>query len=250
MKIKIYLLLIVNIATCFCLSAQKSTQSDNAKVERLDNNIGITQLTDKAYLIQTSFAVNGQLDCNHLLVVDTKDIVLVNTPVNDSLTKILLSCIEKKFKRKVSKVIVSHFHDDSSGGLHEISKCGINSFGLNKTQNLLKPQKRFIDFAFMNFLTLELQTTQLDLFYPGAGHTIDNVVLWLPDEKILFGGCLIKSLDAKDRGNIKDADLKVWPVTVELVKNRYKDAKIVIPGHGEIGDSSLFEHTIQILAMN
>jgi metallo-beta-lactamase class B len=247
---QIYLLLIINIVACFYLSAQKSNQPDIEKVERVDKNIGITKLTDKAYLIQTSYAVNGQLDCNHLLVVDTKDIVLVNTPVNDSLTKILLSYIEKKFKRKVSKVIVSHFHDDSSGGLHEISRCGINSFGLNKTQNLLRSQKRFIDFAFINFLTLSLQTTQLDLFYPGAGHTIDNIVLWLPDEKILFGGCLIKSSEAKDKGNIKDADLRAWPIAVGLIKDRYKDAKIVIPGHGDIGDSSLFDHTIQILEMN
>ena len=250
MKTKIYLLLIVNLLTNFYLSAQVKTQLVDDKMDRFDNNLGITRLTDKSYLIQSSYAVNGQLDCNHLLIVDTKDIVLVNTPANDSLTKILLTCIEQKFKRKVTKVIVSHFHEDSSGGLRQISRSGINSYGLNKTANLLKSKNKYIDITFASFLTIALQTTDVELFYPGAGHSIDNIVIWLPNEKILFGGCLIKSLEAKDKGNIKDADLQAWPISVGLVKDKFKDARIVIPGHGEIGDTSLFEKTIQILKMN
>lgn len=250
MKTKLYLLLIINALTGSCLYAQENNQSVNDKMDRFDKNFGITQLTDKSYLIQSSFAANGQLDCNHLLIVDKKDIVLVNTPVNDSLTNVLLNCIEKKFKRKVTKVIASHFHEDSSGGLRQISRCGINSFGLNKTANLLKPQNKFIDITFASILTIVLQTTDVELFYPGAGHTADNIVIWLPNDKILFGGCLIKSLTAKDKENIKDADLKAWSISVELVKDKFKDARIVIPGHGEIGDASLFDHTIKILAMN
>ena len=246
MKPKIYLLLVVNMLMCLNLSAQLT---DN-KQERFDKNIGITQLSDNAYLMQSSFAINGQLDCNHLLIVDKKDVVLINTPVNDSLTKIMVSYIEKKFKRKVTKVIVSHFHDDSSGGLRMISKLGINSFGLNKTRELLRAEGKYIDFVFANSLTIPLQTMDLELFYPGAGHSVDNIVVWVPAEKILFGGCLIKSPAVNDKGNIKDADLQNWPIAVEHVKDRYNDAKIVIPGHGDVGDSSAFDHTVKVVTMN
>ena len=161
----------------------------------------------------------------------------------------MLDCIEKKFKRKVTKVIVSHFHDDSSGGLQATSKRGITSYGFSKTKDLLRSQNRNIDIVFNDSLKIQLQTTELCLYYFGAGHSVDNIVTWLPDERILFGGCLIKSLSATDKGNIKDADLPAWPVTVRKVKERFGNAKIVIPGHSSIGDYSVFDHTIKIAEM-
>jgi metallo-beta-lactamase class B len=218
-------------------------------IDRVDTNIEITRLTDKAYLIQSSYSCNGYLDCNHLLIIDKTDIVLVNTPAKDSLTIIMLNCIEKKFKRKVTKVIVSHFHDDSSGGLDEMSKRGIKSYGLDKTRDLVKSENKNIDNVFRDSLKIALQTIQIDMFYFGAGHSIDNIVTWLPSERILFGGCLMKSLKATDKGNIKDADLLAWPVTVQKVKDRFMNAKIVIPGHSSIGDASIFDHTIRIVKM-
>jgi len=242
MKKGILFLLFLNL-TGFKLFASNS-------MERVDKNIEITRLTDKAYLIQSSYACNGQLDCNHLLVVDKSDVVLINTPATDSMTLIMLNCIEKKFKRKVTKVIVSHFHDDSSGGLYETGKQGIVSYSLDKTRDLLKTESKNIDVVFTDSLTISLQTIQLDLFYFGAGHSIDNIVTWMPSEKILFGGCLTKSLVSTDKGNTKDADLQAWPVTVRKVKDRFKDARIVIPGHLAIGNSSVFDHTIKIVSMN
>jgi hypothetical protein len=86
------ILLIVLILATFRLVAGDS-------INMLDKNIGIRQLTDKTYLIQTSYSCNGSLDCNNLLIVDVKDILLINTPANDSLTAILLNCIEKKFQK-------------------------------------------------------------------------------------------------------------------------------------------------------
>jgi metallo-beta-lactamase class B len=219
-------------------------------VERVDKNIAFTRLTDKTYLIQSSYSSNGKLDCNLLLIIDTKDIVLVNTPTTDSLTIILLNCIEKKFKRKVTRVIVSHFHDDSAGGLTVTNRLGITSYGLDKTRDLLKLSNRKIDIIFSDSLKISLQTEEIQMFYFGAGHSMDNIVTWIPGERILFGGCLLKSLTATDKGNIKDADLKAWPVTVGKVKKRFMNAKIVIPGHSTIGDISIFDHTIKIAEMN
>jgi metallo-beta-lactamase class B len=218
-------------------------------IDRVDKNIGITRLTDHAYLIQSSFSCNGSLDCNHLLVIDNKDLVLINTPVTDSLTAILLTYIEKKFNRKVTKVIVSHFHEDSSGGLAETKKHGITSYASTKTKDLLIKRNKNIDVVFKDSLKIPLQTSEIQLFYFGPGHSVDNIVTWIPREKILFGGCLLKSTSARDKGNIKDADIATWPLTVNKVKNRFRNAKIVIPGHSTIGDSMIFDHTIRIAEM-
>ena len=81
----------------------------------------------------------------------------------------------------------------------------------------------------------------------GAAHTVDNIVVWIPDEKILFGGCMIKELKANNLGNIVDADIDAWPKTLKTVRSEFSMAKIVIPGHGLYGGIELIDHTIDLL---
>jgi len=77
------------------------------------------------------------------------------------------------------------------------------------------------------------------------GLTAEPIVL---DEElhILFGGCMIKALDAKDLGFSGDADLAAWPKSVRKVLERYPDARIVVPGHGHWRDLELIRHTIRL----
>ncbi|MCT4645297.1 MAG: subclass B1 metallo-beta-lactamase, partial [Carboxylicivirga sp.] len=70
---------------------------------------------------------------------------------------------------------------------------------------------------------------------------------WLPKQKILFGGCLIKSIHSKGLGNLSDAVVDDWDTTVEQLMFAYPDAKIVIPGHGNYGDAELLSHTIVLV---
>ncbi|MDD4031701.1 MAG: subclass B1 metallo-beta-lactamase [Bacteroidales bacterium] len=214
-------------------------------IDRVDKNIAVTKLTDKAWWLQSSYEGNGILDCNHLLILDNTELILVNTPATDSLTAIMLNCIEKKFNRRVTKLIVSHFHDDSSGGLKEAEKRGIISYSGNKTKELLKTD--LIDITFSDSLNIATQNTRICLYFMGAGHSSDGIVVWCPDENILFGGCLMKSLDSNSIGNLSDADVKAWPGTMRKAKDKFRDVGIVIPGHGAIGDASIFDHTIQII---
>jgi metallo-beta-lactamase class B len=159
----------------------------------------------------------------------------------------MLKCVEKRFKKPVKKVIATHFHEDSSGGLSETARHGIISYGLDKTKELLKPTGKTIDVVFPDSLSIPIQNEDIKLLYFGGGHSTDNIVVWLPNEKILFGGCLLKSLSVNNIGNTKDADISSWANTVSKLRNRCKDAKIVVPGHMETGDTSIFDHTIEIV---
>lgn len=58
---------------------------------------------------------------------------------------------------------------------------------------------------------------------------------------------MIKSLNA-GKGNLSDANLKERANTVERVKDEFKTAKIVIPGHGAHGGVELLDYTIQLFA--
>ncbi len=58
---------------------------------------------------------------------------------------------------------------------------------------------------------------------------------------------VIKSLDARDKGNTSEANVLMWPASAEKVRQEYPDAEVVIPGHGKWGNVDLIRHTIELV---
>ena len=124
------------------------------------------------------------------------------------------------------------------------SSIGLHTIDIAKTKNLPVPAHGFKD-----SLNLQLGSTAINCYYLGAGHSMDNIVVWIPSEKVLFPGCLVKEINAKGLGNTVDGDLKAYPETIEKVLRKFPDAKIVIPGHGAFGGIELVRHTKKLLKM-
>ncbi|EEL98456.1 Beta-lactamase 2 [Bacillus mycoides DSM 2048] len=57
----------------------------------------------------------------------------------------------------------------------------------------------------------------------------------------------MKSAEAKDLGNVADAYVNEWSISIENVLNRYGNTNSVVPGHGDIGDKGLLLHTLNLL---
>lgn len=79
---------------------------------------------------------------------------------------------------------------------------------------------------------------------------MSNLKFWqyrsyIPDEHVLFGGCLIKSMGAS-KGYLGDAVVSEWSATVANIKKAYPDVKIVVPGHGAVGGSELLVYTTSL----
>lgn len=66
--------------------------------------------------------------------------------------------------------------------------------------------------------------------------------MWLPQYNILAGGCLVKSADAKDLGNVADAYVNEWSTSIENVLKRYRNINLVVPGHGSRGQGITFTY--------
>jgi metallo-beta-lactamase class B len=88
----------------------------------------------------------------------------------------------------------------------------------------------------------------LILYFPGETHSPDNITVYYPEKKILFGGCMIKELSSANLGNTDDANLDEWPVSIErlMVKYNETNVKVVIPGHGKAGDIRLLGRTLEL----
>jgi glyoxylase-like metal-dependent hydrolase (beta-lactamase superfamily II) len=87
----------------------------------------------------------------------------------------------------------------------------------------------------------------LELHFAGGGHTGDNIVVWLPDVRVLFGGCLVRSATARHLGYTREAAQLQWPRTVEALLRRYAEAQLIVPGHGKPGGEELLHHTMELL---
>jgi glyoxylase-like metal-dependent hydrolase (beta-lactamase superfamily II) len=83
------------------------------------------------------------------------------------------------------------------------------------------------------------------LEFPGAGHSLDNMIVYLPGKKIIFGGCFVFEMNKKNTGFTADGDIKEWKLNINKLKT--DGYKIIIPGHGLEGGVELIEHTRNVL---
>lgn len=194
-----------------------------------------------SYLSTNDF---GKVSCNGMIVAGEGEAVVFDTPADPESSSELLDYLAGQMKISVKAVVVTHFHADCVAGLAEFHKRGVVSYATNRTIDLLRkngdevlPRK-----GFNRRLELAAGDRQLFAEYFGQGHTRDNIVGWYPDGRILFGGCLIKELEA-GKGNLADANTTAWSETVAKIKQRYGDAEIVIPGHGKTGGTELLDYT-------
>ena len=58
---------------------------------------------------------------------------------------------------------------------------------------------------------------------------------------------MVRDLSSTGLGNTSDAKIDEWLPTIQKVIVKFPDAKIVIPGHGQIGGKELLEHTNRLL---
>ncbi len=183
----------------------------------------------------------GLVGSNGLVVLDNKDAYLIDTPISATDTEKLVKWIGAQgFTAKAS--ISTHFHSDSTGGIAFLNSKSIPTYASQLTNQLLKKKGEEQATHSFNKNPFWLVNKKIEVFYPGAGHTSDNVVVWMPEQKILFGGCFVKP---EGLGNLSHAVIKEWPASAEKLIARYSNATLVVPGHGKIGNASLLEKTRQ-----
>lgn len=195
-------------------------------------------------------ATGERTAANGLVVRDADGLVIVDTPWGDAATEALLGWIARELGEPVRRVIVTHAHDDRMGGAHVVRQHAIPLLASPRTVEVAAAQS--LDDLPMALAGLDdgkaVNVGTLEVFNPGPAHSPDNVVVWLPAQRILFAGCAVKSADATSLGFTGDANLARWPDALRRVKQRYPRADLVVPGHGDPGGATLVDKTRALLA--
>ncbi len=216
----------------------------------IDKDIQLIHLQDSIYVHVTWHQHDdfGRFPSNGLIVIKNGQALMIDTPMDNDKTKILAEYLKNSLSVDLTKLIVGHFHDDCLGGLAYLKSIGVESIANSKTvekckeNGLTMPSTQFTD-----SLTIDFNGQQIDCRFFGAGHSFDNITVWIPGQKILFGGCLVRASSAFGLGNVSDAVVVDWGLTIKNLLETYPDIKTVIPGHGNYGGPELLTHTIELV---
>ena len=243
------------------------------KIAKLSEELTIDKIREDVYIVNHKFP----WPANSMIVRCSDSIfVWVDTPYNNDATKQVLDWITSQFGEIRIVEINTGFHNDNLGGNGYLAKRGIDIYGSNLTARLLREQsektreqllkwlekpkfKKYYDahatatyiepthiFEIEKDFKLIFGSEEIEVYYPGASHSIDNVVVYFPNKKILFGGCMVKSINSSNLGFTGDADMKQWPISLKKVLTKYGEAQIVVPGHGTFGGIELIKHTLTL----
>jgi len=209
----------------------------------------ISHLTGDFYVYKTFHEYKGtMISANAMYLVTDKGVILFDAPWDKSQFQPLLDSIKYKHQKDVVMCLATHSHDDRAGGLEFYRQKGIKTYTIKLTDELLKKNdKKRAEYIIPNDIAFTVGDHTFRVYYPGKGHSSDNIVVWFNKEKLLYGGCFIKSTAVNDLGYLGDADVKEWEKSIKKVQTKFKNPKFVISGHEDWSSTDSLNHTLKMV---
>lgn len=178
---------------------------------------------------------------NSLFVV-ADDVVLVTDPQNNDAAQVYLEEIRKITQAPIRYMVYSHRHGDHiSGGGHLGS--GFTTIGHVNMSGRLGPTSYGeivpLDLSFSDQLSIFLGDLEVRLIYPGPNESDDNIIVFIPDRKVVF---MVDTVGVRRLPWRVFSGGKPTQWRDALKKLAALDFDILAPGHGRIGGK---EHVIE-----
>lgn len=217
------------------------------------------QVSPSGWYVQGESALGSPANRNFIsnagFVVTREGVVAIDALGSPELARELIAEIRRKTGKPVTHVILTHYHADHIYGLQEFKRAGakiIAHRGGLEYLNSDTAQKRLeasrVDLA--PWIDANTRLVAADewidgpremviggvrlLLQPvGPAHTAEDLVVFLPAEKLLFAG------DIVFRGRVPfigQADSRHWIAALDTVLAF--DAAVVVPGHGPASTSA------------
>ncbi|GAA3769133.1 subclass B1 metallo-beta-lactamase [Flavobacterium ginsengiterrae] len=209
----------------------------------------ISHLTGDFYVYRTFNDYKGnKISANAMYVVTDKGVVLFDAPWDKTQFQPLLDSIKSRHNKNVVMLFGTHSHEDRAGGFDFYRKKGIKTYSIKLTDDILKAQNEpRSEFIIPNDTTFTVGNHTFEVYYPGKGHAPDNIVAWFGKEKILYGGCFVKSAEAEDLGYLGDSDVKEWKKSIKKVQTKFKKPIYIISGHDDWTNPESLNHTLKLV---
>jgi len=190
---------------------------------------------------------------NAAIIVNERDVIVIDSHISPAAATALARELQSITNKPIRFVINTHFHFDHAHG-NQVYPPDVQIIGHEYTYRMLasggsvgrtyegyrlwiasqpggdESQQGLVptppNITMSDRLTLIRGGREIQLLYFGKGHTGGDVVVYLPEEKVLFtGDLLLESLPF-----MGDAYPNEWIDTLERL--RQLDFDVVVPGHG------------------
>jgi glyoxylase-like metal-dependent hydrolase (beta-lactamase superfamily II) len=254
-RYRIGILSIALTAACFAGIPTVQAQTSNTPQVSADGTIQVKaiQVAPNTYFVQGVPEMGSKQNQNFIsnagFVVTPKGVVVIDALGSPVLAQKLIQEIRKVSKQKIVAVVLTHYHADHVYGLQEFKRLGATIYaqrdGLNYLASETAKQRLIasrIDFApWVNentrlvaadvwidqSKTITVGGMEFILNRVGPAHAHEDLIVYVPSEKVLFAGDLVF------RGRIPfvgNADSRGWVNALNEIQKL--NPAIVVPGHG------------------
>ena len=240
-------------------SAAAQVAQGAAPVEAATVKMETVRIADGAYFVQGLSALGSSANQNFIsnaaFVVTDDGVVVIDALGSPPLARRLLAEIRQVTAQPVKWVFVTHYHADHVYGLqvfrdqgativaHALAREYLESDTarlrlqasreelfpwIDENTRLVAPDRRLSGPA-----TLTLGGTRFEIGHAGPAHTPEDLVVWLPERRVLRVG------DIVFRGRIPFvglADSGAWVQALDRLLGY--DARLIVPGHGPVSSSA------------
>ena len=221
-------------------------------------NAGETvQVTKNVYVIPDD-RIN--LVPNIGIIVGDNSVMVVDTGMGPKNALLVLEEVRKITDKPIEYLAITHFHPEHGMGAQAFPDETRIVVPVAQKNELLAKGQSYIEFfsgmspeiagllsevelqspdiAFDNKLEIDLGNQIVELYYFHTAHTQGDMFVFLPDQKLLFGGDIIIE---RFFPIMPDSDSSALGWMESLKKLKALQPRIIIPGHGEAGGIDLID---------
>jgi metallo-beta-lactamase class B len=222
--------------------------------------LSLGHLVGPLYVVEDSF-----YDIENSLVYVGPDVVtVIGATWTPETAELLAKEIGKVTPKPVTEVVNTNYHPDRAGGNAYWKRSGAQIVSTRMTYDLLESDwQKVVEWtrggipAYPSLpLVLptktypgnfELQGGRIKAIYLGPSHTPDDIFVYFPEEKVLYGGCILK----EKIGNLTFANIAEYRRTLHKLKELKLDIRTIVAGHwSPVHGPELIDQYLELLGGN
>ncbi len=181
---------------------------------------------------------------NSVVYVGPEFVTVIGATSTPETARLLAEEIRKVTPKPIREVVNTNYHPDRAGGNAYFKGIGARIIATRMTRDLLEqkwtsvvewtraavpayPQLPVVLPDAVHEGDFALQSGRVRAIYLGPSHTQDGIFVYFPEEKVLYGGCILK----EQLGNLSFANVDEYPKTLERLKKLNLPVTTIIAGH-------------------
>lgn len=206
------------------------------------------------------YAFTAEGDPNTGVIIGDESVMIIEAQATPRLARKVIECVRSVTDKPISHLVLTHYHavrvlGASAYGAREIvmtdaARSMVVERGAEDWESEFRRFPRLFEghdeipgltwptTTFSNSMTVYLGKRRVDILQVGRAHTAGDLVVWVPDEEVMFTGDIVEHRSACYCG---DAHFRDWPQT--LVNIADFNPRAIAPGRGEalIGEEIVTE---------